>query len=77
MRGLKDPEMHGGKLMISDDHTELGVARRAVLGSVPWQRCQFHLQQDAGAYVPKQRMRYEVAAEILFQPSQIQWGGLS
>jgi hypothetical protein len=29
-----------------------GAARRAVLGSVPWQRCHFHLQQNAGAYVP-------------------------
>jgi len=34
------------------------------LGSVPWQRCQFHLQQNAGAYVPKQAMRAEVAADI-------------
>jgi transposase-like protein len=31
---------------------------------VPWQRCQFHLQQNAGAYVPKQAMRFEVAADI-------------
>ncbi|HAL17538.1 MAG TPA: IS256 family transposase, partial [Anaerolineaceae bacterium] len=42
----------------------LGAARRAVLGSDPWQRCQFHLQQNAGAYVPKQAMRMEVAADI-------------
>ena len=35
-----------------------------VLGSVPWQRCQFHLRQNAGAYVPKQAMRMEVAADI-------------
>ena len=34
------------------------------MGSVPWQRCQFHLQQNAGAYVPKQAMRAEVAADI-------------
>ena len=51
LKGLKD---HGG----------LGTARRAVLGSVPWQRCQFHLQQNAGAYVPRQSMRGEVAADI-------------
>ncbi len=55
--------MNGVKLVISDDHAGLGAARRAVLGSVPWQRCQFHLQQNAGAYVPKQAMRIEVAAD--------------
>ncbi len=64
LQGLKDRGMNGAKLVISDDHAGLGAARRAVLGSVPWQRCQFHLQQNAGAYVPKQAMRMEVAADI-------------
>jgi len=50
--------------MISDDHVGLGAARRSVLGSVPWQRCQFHLQQNAQSYVPRQSMRKEVAADI-------------
>lgn len=64
LQGLKDRGMHGVQLVVSDDHTGLGAARRAVLGGVPWQRCQFHLQQNAGAYVPKQAMRMEVAADI-------------
>jgi transposase-like protein len=64
LKGLKDRGMNGVKLVISDDHEGLGAARRAVLGSVPWQRCHFHLQQNAGAYVPKQAMRSEVAADI-------------
>lgn len=64
LKGLKDRGMHGVHLVISDDHSGLGAARRSVLGSVPWQRCQFHLQQNAGAYVPKQAMRMEVAADI-------------
>jgi len=64
LRGLKERGMHGVKLVISDDHSGLGAARRAILGSIPWQRCQFHLQQNAGAYVPKQAMRCEVAADI-------------
>jgi putative transposase len=64
LKGLKDRGMSSVKLVISDDHTGLGAARRAVLGSVPWQRCQFRLQQNAGAYVPKQAMRFEVAADI-------------
>ena len=64
LKGLKDRGMSGVKLVISDDHEGLGAARRAVLGSVAWQRCHFHLQQNAGAYVPKQAMRIEVAADI-------------
>ena len=64
LKGLRDRGMHGVKLVISDDHVGLGAARRAVLGSVPWQRCQFHLQQNAQSYVPRQSMRKEVAADI-------------
>lgn len=64
LKGLKERGMHGVQLVISDDHEGLGAARRAVLGSVPWQRCHFHLQQNAGAYVPRQTMRVEVAADI-------------
>jgi putative transposase len=64
LRGLRDRGLNGEKLVISDDHEGLGAARRAVFGSIPWQRCQFHLQQNAGAYVPKQAMRFEVAADI-------------
>jgi putative transposase len=64
LKGLKDRGMTGVKLVTSDDHQGLGAARRAVFGSVPWQRCQFHLQQNAGAYLPRQSMRLEVAADI-------------
>lgn len=31
---------------------------------MPWQRCQFHLQQNAQAYVPRQDMQAAVAADI-------------
>lgn len=64
LKSLKDRGLNGMKLIISDDHEGLGAARRAIFGSVPWQRCQFHLQQNAGAYLPKQNMRLEMAAEI-------------
>lgn len=64
LKSLKERGMHGVKLVISDDHEGLGAARRAVLGSVPWQRCQFHLHQNAGAHVPRKGMRFEVAADI-------------
>ena len=58
-RGLK-----GVKLIVSDDHAGLKAARRAVLPSVPWQRCQFHLQQNAQAYVPRLELREKVAQDI-------------
>ena len=54
----------GVRLVISDAHEGLKAARIAVFGGVPWQRCQFHLQQNASAYVPKQDMKASVAADI-------------
>jgi len=58
-RGLTDV-----KLIISNAHTGLQAARKAVFSSIPWQRCQFHLQQNASQYVPRQSMKREVAADI-------------
>lgn len=58
-RGLK-----GVKLIVSDDHAGLKAARRATLPSVPWQRCQFHLQQNAQAYVTRLDQRKPVAQRI-------------
>jgi transposase-like protein len=52
------------RLIVSDHHTGLQAARRAVFGSVAWQRCQFHVQQNAQAYVPKQEMKTQVAADL-------------
>ena len=54
----------GVQLIISDDHAGLKAARQTVFGGIPWQRCQFHLQQNAQAYVPHQEMRAQVAADI-------------
>jgi putative transposase len=54
----------GLRLIISDDHAGLKAARLAVFGGVPWQRCQFHLQQNAQAYVPRQDLQAEVHADI-------------
>jgi putative transposase len=54
----------GVRLIVSDSHAGLAQARKAVLGGIPWQRCQFHLQQNAQAYVPRREMQAEVAADI-------------
>jgi len=56
--------LHGVKLFVSDSHAGLKAARAAVFPSVPWQRCQFHLQQNAGQYVPRQNMRKAVAEDL-------------
>jgi putative transposase len=69
--------MHGVKLVVSDDHAGLKAARQAVLAGVPWQRCQFHLMQNAMAHVPKVAMRAEVAGDLrrVFdadEPSEVQ-----
>lgn len=64
LQSLKERGVQEIQLIISDDHAGLGAARRRVFGSIPWQRCQFHLQQNAGAYLPKQSLRVEVAADI-------------
>lgn len=61
---LKDRGLHGIELFVADDHAGLKAARRAVFPSVPWQRCQFHLQQNAGHYVPRQDLKVQVAREI-------------
>jgi transposase-like protein len=58
-RGLR-----GVRLIVSDAHEGLAAARRAVFGGVPWQRCQFHLQQNAASYVPREELKAEVAADI-------------
>ena len=51
-------------MIVSDAHSGLKAARKAVFTSVPWQRCQFHLQQNAQQYVPKKSMKATVAADI-------------
>jgi transposase-like protein len=40
------------------------AARRAVFPNLPWQRCQFHLQQNAQAHVPNVALWPRVAREL-------------
>ena len=56
--------LHGVKYIVSDAHQGLAAARQAIFPSVPWQRCQFHLQQNAQAYAPRVEMRTEIAQSI-------------
>ncbi len=60
LKNLQARGMHGMRLGISDDHPGLKSARMAVFPSLPWQRCQFHLSQNAQSYAPKKSMRLEI-----------------
>ena len=64
LEGLVKRGLHGVQLIVSDNHAGMRAARKAVFSGIPWQRCQFHLQQNAGQYVPRVGMRLEVAEDI-------------
>jgi len=64
LQSLIERGMYGVSFVVSDDHSGLKAALRSTLPGVPWQRCQFHLQQNAQAYVTKQDLKSGVAADI-------------
>lgn len=61
---LKERGLHGVCFVTSDDHEGLTNALQAVFTGAQWQRCQTHLQRNAGTHVPKVNMRAAVAADI-------------
>lgn len=63
-QNLQSRGMRGLRLIVSDDHAGMKSARMAVFPSVPWQRCQFHLAQNAQSYAPKKSMRSEIAEVV-------------
>ena len=56
--------MRGLKLVVSDDHAGLRAALRATLPSVQWQRCLFHLAQNASSYAPSASMRGDLCQAV-------------
>lgn len=64
LESLIERGLSGVQLIISDDHGGLYKARQAVFTGISWQRCQFHLQQNASQYVPRKKMHQAVAADI-------------
>ncbi|MCP4210527.1 MAG: IS256 family transposase [Halieaceae bacterium] len=56
--------MRGVEYVVSDDHAGLRAARRAVLGGAKWQRCQFHLAQNAIHHAPSATIRKCIGAEL-------------
>ncbi len=56
--------MRGVSYIVSDDHPGLGAARKAVLGGATWQRCQFHLAQNALHHAPNLVIKKTIGKEL-------------
>jgi Transposase and inactivated derivatives len=56
--------LSGVQLIVSDDHAGLKAARKVFFTGILWQRCLFHLQQNAQSYVPRKSMQKQVAEDI-------------
>jgi len=59
LRGLK-----GVQMIISDAHAGLREAREAIFPATPWQRCFFHLQQNAQSKITNVSQRKEIANDL-------------
>ena len=57
------------KLVVSDDHAGLRAARRAVFPALPWQRCQFHLSQNAQRFARRLEERGEIGQTMRDSPT--------
>jgi putative transposase len=58
-RGLR-----GVRFIVSDDHAGLRAARQAVFPGACWQRCQFHLAQNAIHHAPNAAIRKRIGTEL-------------
>jgi len=58
-RGVGIPDQ-----ITSDAHSGLKAALKTSFNATPWQRCQFHIQQNAQDYVTKQHLKSKVASDI-------------
>jgi transposase-like protein len=61
LASLQARGLHTCSSITSDAHEGLKAAITSIYPGVPGNRCQFHLQQNAQAYVPKQSMKESVA----------------
>ena len=64
LEDLQSRGLRGVELIVSDDHSGLRAARRAVLPSIPWHRCQFHLSQNAQRLARNRSERSRIAETI-------------
>ena len=64
LHSLTQRGLHGVELVVSDDHSGMKAARKAIFPNVPWQRCQFHFAQNAQSYVPRKHLKEELALAL-------------
>jgi transposase-like protein len=64
LESLKERGMRGVQFVVSDDHAGLRAARKATLGGATWQRCQFHLAQNAIHHAPNAAIRKRIGVEL-------------
>lgn len=64
LASLQERGLHGVRLIVSDSHAGLKAACAARCAGVPWQRCQFHLMQNALHQVPRQSQKSAVAQSL-------------
>jgi len=62
--GLVARGLRGVTSITSDDHAGLAAARKAVFPGALWQRCQFHLAQNAIHHAPNNTIRKRIGAEL-------------
>ena len=56
--------LQGVEFITSDDHAGLKAARKAVLPGARWQRCQFHIAQNAVHHAPNLAVRVVIGREL-------------
>jgi putative transposase len=64
LESLVERGLRGVRFVVSDNHAGLAKARRAVLGGATWQRCQFHLAQNAIHHCPTLAVRKRIGREL-------------
>ncbi len=73
LQALQRRGLQGVELVVSDDHVGLRAARRAVFPSVPWQRCQFHLAQNAQAHAHNRAQGREMGRRFKISSTARPW----
>ena len=56
-KSLLERGLHAVEFITSDAHAGLKEARQACFPGVPWQRCRFHLMDNALRHVPREDMK--------------------
>lgn len=59
-----DRGLHGLEFIVSDDHSGLKAARKAGFPGILWQRCQFHLAQNAIHHAPNHEIKQRIGGEL-------------